>query len=47
MIEKDDIRAEAADDPPRRTRAHYILIAFGVFAMLLALVAVIFGEAPD
>ena len=46
MIEKDDSHADVADDPPRRTRAHYILIAVGVFAMLLALVAVIFGESP-
>ena len=43
MTEEDDNDAE---DSPRRTRAHFILIAFGVFAMLLALVAVIFGGAP-
>ncbi|MBT8079001.1 MAG: hypothetical protein KJO31_10545 [Gammaproteobacteria bacterium] len=44
--EKDNTE-KSLDDAPGRTRAHCVLLLFGVFAMLLAPAAIIFGEAPE
>ena len=46
-LENRDIEESTKDAVDYRTPAHYVLIAVGIFVMLVALSVVFFGSPPE